>query len=234
MLLKGLQKLTLLDFPDRIACTVFTFGCNFRCPFCHNASLVLAERADDTRILEEDFFVFLDRRRGMLEGVCVTGGEPTLMPDLPDFLARIKGMGYAVKLDTNGSAPEILRTVVEAGLVDYVAMDIKNSPARYGEAVGLPTFDTEAVEASMDYLLGGPVPYEFRTTLVRGLHTPADLEAAGRRVAGAERYFLQSFREADTPDGMLAGAGLAALSDAETRACLNALQVYVPNAQIRG
>ncbi len=237
MLIKGLQKLTLLDFPEKLACTVFTFGCNFRCPFCHNASLVLSERADDGRLSEEEFFSFLATRRGILEGVCVTGGEPTLMPDLSDFLRRIKEMGYAVKLDTNGASPSVLRAVVEAGCVDYVAMDVKNSLPRYGETVGIPDFDTAPVEASMDYLLEGHVDYEFRTTLVRGLHTPADMEAAGRRVAGAARYFLQTFADsgdilAHDPAG--AGALLGPLDPAETAECLARLRLSVPNAQIRG
>ncbi len=230
MLLKGLQKLTLLDFPDRMACTVFTFGCNLRCPFCHNADLVLPERSGGYSLSEENFFSFLNTRRGILEGVCITGGEPTLMPDLPDFLARIKAAGYAVKLDTNGTRPAVLRSVVEQGLVDYVAMDIKNSLARYSETVGLPDFDTAPVEASMDYLLDNHTPYEFRTTLASPLHSPADLEAIGRRVAGAERYFLQSFADS----GDLVGTGMSPLTQSETEACLRALRAYVPNAQLRG
>lgn len=236
MLLKGLQKLTLLDFPEKIACTVFTFGCNFRCPFCHNADLVLADRATADRVDEEAFFKFLASRRGILEGVCITGGEPTLMPDLPAFLARIKELGFAVKLDTNGSRPAVLQTVVESGVVNYVAMDIKNALPRYGETVGIPGFDTSAVEVSMDYLLAGHVPYEFRTTLVSPLHTPGDLAAIGRRVAGAERYFLQSFdAHADVPNALIGRAdSLLPLSAGETAACLSALRAYVPNAQLRG
>ena len=229
MLIKGLQKLTLLDFPDRMACTLFTFGCNFRCPFCHNASLVLADRADDSVMPEEEFFTFLSRRRGMLEGVCITGGEPTLQPDLEDFISRIKDMGYAVKLDTNGYRPAVLRRLVEAGLLDYVAMDIKNSLPRYGETVGIARFDTAPIEESMDYLMEGRVPFEFRTTLVRGLHTPEDIRAMGRRLAGPEAFFLQTFK--DSGDLI---AGGEAFTPAETRVLLAALQENVPNAQIRG
>ena len=229
MIIKGLQKLTLLDFPDKMACTLFTFGCNFRCPFCHNASLVLAARADDSVMPEEEFFDFLTRRKGMLEGVCVTGGEPTLQPDLPDFLARIKAMGYAVKLDTNGYRPGMLRHLVEAGLVDYVAMDIKNSLSRYGETVGIARFDTAPIEESMDYLMEGHIPFEFRTTLVRGLHTPEDIRAMGRRVAGQEAFFLQTFK--DSGDLI---AGGEAFTPAETAALLAILREYVPNAQTRG
>lgn len=233
MRIKGLQKLTLLDFPEKMACTVFTWGCNFRCPFCHNASLVLAGRDDGQEIDEAAFFDFLEKRRGILEGVCITGGEPTLQPDLDDFLARIRSLGYAVKLDTNGARPDVLRRVVEAGLVDYVAMDIKNSLPRYGETVGVPDFDTAGVEASMDYLLTGVVPYEFRTTLVKGLHTADDVVAMGQQVAGAARYFLQTFEDSGdliAPEG----SGLGSFDRPTTESFLTLLRQYVPNAQIRG
>ena len=230
MLIKGLQKLTLLDFPDKMACTVFTFGCNFRCPFCHNASLVLSDRADGHVIPEEEFFQFLESRRGILEGVCVTGGEPTLMPDLPEFLARIKGMGFAVKLDTNGYRPAVLRSVVEAGLADYVAMDIKNSLDSYGRTVGIARFDTAPIEESMDFLMSGRIPFEFRTTLVRGLHTKEDIRKMGARMRGVERCFLQTFEDS----GDLIGEGLGGFDKPETEAFLQILREYVPNAQIRG
>ncbi len=230
MLIKGLQKLTLLDFPDHIACTVFTGGCNFRCPFCHNASLVLPEKMDDSFMPEEEFFAFLQKRVGVLEGVCVTGGEPTLMPDLPAFLARIHAAGFAIKLDTNGSRPAVLRALVEAGLVDYVAMDIKNALPRYGETIGVPAFDTTPVEESMDYLMEGHVPYEFRTTILRDLHTAADLEALGKRISGAEKYFLQTFKDSGDLVGICAGG----LNSAETAELLSRIRAYVPNAQIRG
>ena len=230
MLIKGLQKLTLLDFPDKMACTLFTFGCNFRCPFCHNASLVLSDRADNTLISEEEFFTFLSRRKGILEGVCITGGEPTLQPDLADFITRIKDMGYAVKLDTNGYRPAVLRRLVEANLLDYVAMDVKNSLSRYGETVGITHFDPAPIEESMDYLMEGHVPFEFRTTLVRGLHTPEDIRAMGERLAGPEAFFLQTFKDS----GDLIRTGMDGFTPAETRVMLSALQENVPNAQIRG
>jgi pyruvate formate lyase activating enzyme len=230
MLIKGLQKLTLLDFPDKMACTLFTFGCNFRCPFCHNASLVLADRATEDVMPEEEFFAFLSRRKGILEGVCVTGGEPTLQPDLPVFLARIKAMGYAVKLDTNGYRPAVLKALVEAGLVDYVAMDIKNSLACYGETVGIRSFDTAPIEESMSYLMEDHVPFEFRTTLVRGLHTPESIRAMGERAAGQERFFLQTFKDS----GDLICDGLGGFTPEETAHLLAILRENVPNAQIRG
>lgn len=230
MLIKGLQKLTLLDFPDKMACTLFTFGCNFRCPFCHNASLVLADRADDSAMHEEDFFKFLRSRRGILEGVCISGGEPTLQPDLPAFIRRIKDMGFAVKLDTNGYRPAVLKTMVSEGLLDYVAMDIKNSLSRYPETVGISRFDTAPIEESMDFLMENRVPFEFRTTLVKGLHTPESIAEMGRRLAGGERFFLQSFEDS----GDLIAEGLTGLDRAETEALLAVLCNYVPNAQIRG
>ena len=230
MLIKGLQKLTLLDFPDRMACTVFTFGCNFRCPFCHNASLVLANRATEDTMPEEEFFGFLARRKGILEGVCVTGGEPTLQPDLPAFIRRIRDLGFAVKLDTNGYRPAVLRALIDEGLVDYVAMDIKNSLSRYPETVGIARFDTAPIEESMDLLMEGRVPFEFRTTLVRGLHTPESIAEIGRRLAGGERFFLQTFEDS----GDLIADGLSGFDREETEALLTVLCNYVPNAQIRG
>jgi pyruvate formate lyase activating enzyme len=213
-----------------MACTLFTFGCNFRCPFCHNASLVLAERADDAVMPEEEFFTFLSRRRGILEGVCISGGEPTLQPDLPAFIARIKDMGYAVKLDTNGYRPAVLKSLVENGLLDYVAMDVKNSLPLYGKTVGIERFDTKPVEESMDYLMEGHVPFEFRTTLVRGLHTVDSIRDMGRRLAGEEAFFLQSFVDS----GDLIRSGMEGISPSETEVLLSALREHIPNAQIRG
>ena len=233
MLIKGLQKLTLLDFPEKMACTVFTFGCNLRCPFCHNASLVLSERADDTLIPEEEFFSFLQKRRGILEGVCITGGEPTLQPDLPAFIRRIKDLGFAVKLDTNGARPAALKALLNEGLLDYVAMDVKNSLSKYPETVGIPALDTTPFEESMDLLMEGRIPFEFRTTLVNGLHTPESVAEMGARLAGDERFFLQTFE--DSGD-LIAGeeSALAAFTPDETRELLGILRHYVPNAQIRG
>ena len=233
MLIKGLQKLTLLDFPERMACTVFTFGCNLRCPFCHNASLVLSERADDTLISEEEFFSFLQKRRGILEGVCVTGGEPTLQPDLPAFIRRIRDLGFAVKLDTNGARPATLKALLDEGILDYVAMDVKNSLSKYPETVGIPALDTTPFEESMDLLMEGRIPFEFRTTLVKGLHTPESVAEMGARLAGDERFFLQTFE--DSGD-LIAGeeGALAAFTPDETRELLGILRHYVPNAQIRG
>lgn len=225
----GLQKLTLLDYPAKVACTLFTAGCNLRCPFCHNASLVIGEPEDE--IEQEEIFAFLQKRRGILDGVCVTGGEPLLQPDLPDFLRRVKGLGYLVKLDTNGCFPGRLKEIVSQSLVDYVAMDVKSSPAHYAQATGIPGgFHYAPVRESMDFLLSGKVKYEFRTTVVKGLHNAEILRDAAREIRGAKRYFLQKFVDS----GDLIGTGMSAFTDDEMKAFLNAIISYVPSAALRG
>lgn len=191
----GFQKMTLLDYPGRVACTLFTGGCNMRCPFCHNALLVTELDESSERYEEAEVLAYLTRRQGLLDGVCVTGGEPTLQPGLESFLREVKRLGYAVKLDTNGTRPAVLATLVEAGLVDYVAMDVKNSPDRYAATAGVSEEEIAGVFESMDYLLGGVVDYEFRTTVVRELHTPEDIAAISRRIKGARRYYLQCFKD---------------------------------------
>ena len=226
----GLQKLTLLDFPGKVACTVFTASCNFRCPFCHNASLVLPEQARGS-IPEEEIFSFLEKRRGMLDGVTVTGGEPLLHRELPSFLERVRAMGYLIKLDTNGSFPERLETLVAAGLVDRVAMDIKNSPARYAETVGLAAVDMTAIERSKAFLLEGRVDCEFRTTVVKGLHTRESLLDAARWIAGAREYYLQQYRDSGN---VLNAAGLGAYTESEMRALAAAVAEIIPTVQLRG
>lgn len=168
MKVTGIQKLTLLDYPGVVACTVFTAGCNFRCPFCHNAMLVLPEQIDDECLTDEEVFGFLKKRRGVLDGVAVTGGEPLLHADMPEFLARVKDLGYKIKLDTNGSNPELLSEIVKNKLVDRVAMDIKNAPEEYARTIGLKSFDIAPVERSKEMLLRGDIDYEFRTTVVKG------------------------------------------------------------------
>ncbi len=231
MLLKGIQKLTLLDFPGKIACTVFAGGCNFRCPFCHNASLVVGERVRESATLpEEDFFSFLENRKGRLEGVCITGGEPTLSEGLLPFIKRIKDMGFLVKLDTNGYRPELLSEIVESGAVDYVAMDIKNSRERYAETVGLKSFDLSLIEKSINILKSGCADFEFRTTLMRELHSEADIISIGKWIAGDEKYFLQTFKDS----GDLLSEGFSAYNSEETEHFLKLLQSSVPNAKIRG
>ena len=231
MLIKGLQKLTLLDFPGKMAATVFTGGCNFRCPFCHNAQLVIGDRVRESATLpEEEFFSFLKKRKNILEGICVTGGEPTLAPDLTDFLAKIKDMGYLVKLDTNGYRPEVLEEVINGGLADYVAMDIKSSKSGYGRAVGLSDFDITPIEKSVGILMSERVDFEFRTTLVRELHGEEEIHGIGRWLSGNQKYFLQTFKDS----GDLISSGFSGYDEKETEYLLNLLKVYVPNAQTRG
>lgn len=231
MILKGLQKLTLLDFPGKIACTVFAGGCNFRCPFCHNASLVLGDRLSESPTLsEEDFFAFLKKRRGMLEGVCVSGGEPSLYPDIIPFLIKIKELGYSVKLDTNGYRPSIIREAMAAGAVDYFAMDIKNSRESYARTVGLSDFDISKIEESVSALMSGSVDFEFRTTLVRELHSEDDVLSIAKWIRGSQKYFLQTFIDS----GDLIGTNFSGYDKNETEYLLKLLKPYVPNAQIRG
>ncbi|MCR5466085.1 MAG: anaerobic ribonucleoside-triphosphate reductase activating protein [Lachnospiraceae bacterium] len=196
MQIHGLQKLTLLDFPEHLACTVFTGGCNFRCPFCQNGGLVLHPEEAPV-IPEEEFFEFLEGRKGRLEGVAITGGEPTVQADLKPFIQRIKSMGYAVKLDSNGQNPAVLSELISEGLVDYIAMDIKNSKARYGETVGIPGFSTANVEKSVALIMGSGLPYEFRTTLCAELHDETSVREIGEWIRGCRAYFLQAYRDSE-------------------------------------
>ncbi|MEA4966373.1 MAG: anaerobic ribonucleoside-triphosphate reductase activating protein [Oscillospiraceae bacterium] len=225
----GLQKLTLLDYPGKTACTVFLGGCNFRCPFCHNASLVLrpGEQPDLTR---EEVLRFLQKRKNVLDGVCVTGGEPTLLPGLLPFLRELRGLGYAVKLDTNGTNPALLREALAEGLLDCVAMDIKSSPSGYAAAAGIPNPDMAAIQESINLLRSGAVPYEFRTTVVRELHTPKIMAELGRWLAGPSPYFLQNFVDS----GDLVASGMSACSREELLSLQAAVVPYLPKVQLRG
>lgn len=228
MRIAGLQKMTLLDFPGLIACTVFLPGCNLRCPFCHNASLVLRP-GEQPSIDREELLAFLQSRKGRLDGVCITGGEPTLQKDLKDLICAIKAMGFQVKLDTNGSDPEQLGALLKEGLLDYVAMDIKNSPNRYGQTCGgvdiLPQ-----VKLSAKLLMESGVPYEFRTTVCHPLHDEASIRAIGQWLAGARQYFLQGFVDS----GDLIGQGLQPLTSQQMDTLRQAALPYIPNTHIRG
>ena len=225
MVLSGLQKLTLLDFPGRIAATVFTRGCNMRCPFCHNASLVVGG-ADV--IPEEEFFAFLESRLGRLGGVCVSGGEPTLQADLPEFIRRIRDMGFEVKLDTNGTDPEMLASLIDGGLLDYVAMDIKSSAERYGRVCGAD-IDMGKIKKSIDILMSEKIDYEFRTTVAKPLFSKGDFVEIGKMIKGAKRYYLQGFLDS----GDIVGEGISAYSEDEMRAFLGEILPFVSNSQIR-
>ena len=227
MNVQGYQKLTLLDFPGKTACTVFTGGCNLRCPFCHNAGLVRTPLAQSNATAE--VMEYLQKRRGILDGVCVTGGEPLLQPDLADFLRDVRQLGYAIKLDSNGSLPEKLAEVLALGLVDYVAMDIKSSPKGYALATGTET-DWEVYARSVRILRESGVPHEFRTTAVGGIHTPSDFVEIGRWLGDVPAYFIQRFVDS----GQLLGEGFYPFSIEEMEHLLTTVREFIPSAQLRG
>lgn len=231
MKVTGIQKLTLLDYPGVVACTVFTAGCNFRCPFCHNAMLVLPEQIDDECLTDDEVFGFLKKRRGVLDGVAVTGGEPLLHADMPEFLARVKELGYKIKLDTNGSNPELLSEIVKNKLVDRVAMDIKNAPEEYARTIGLKSFDIAPVERSKEMLLRGDINYEFRTTVVKGIHTKESLIGAAKWIEGAKEYYLQQFKDSGN---LILPDGLSAYDEKQMHALADAVRDYVPTVEVRG
>ena len=229
MRIDGLQKMTLLDFPGKVACTVFTGGCNFRCPFCHNALLVteLPENPDYT---VDEILSFLKKRAGLLDGVAITGGEPLMNPDIADFIKQIRDLGYSVKLDTNGSYPDRLKSIVSEGLVDYVAMDIKNCKEKYAETVGLKSYDLSKIEESVDFLKTNTVDYEFRTTVVKEFHTVEDIRKAAEWIKGAKRYFLQNFVDSgNLIDGNVSGVDKKTMLEMRKTA-----EDFVPQTEIRG
>ena len=228
MLIKGFQKLTLLDYPGKTACTVFTGGCNFRCPFCHNAGLVT--KMDPEIIPESEIFDHLKKRHGILDGIAISGGEPLLQGDIEDFLGKIKESGYSIKLDTNGSFPEKLKSIIDNKLCDYVAMDIKNSKERYNETIGIDKFDISLMEKSVEILMNSEVDFEFRTTVTRNFHTLQDIEKIGEWIKGTKKYYLQNFVDS----GNLIDCNVEGVSKEEMEAMLEAVKKYVPNAEIRG
>ena len=229
MLLRGLQKTTLLDFPGHVACTVFTGGCNFRCPFCHNASLIDNLAADD-RLSEENLFAFLEKRKGLTDGVCITGGEPLLQKDILPFIKRIKEMGFLVKLDTNGSYPDALEALLDEGLLDYVAMDIKNAPAAYLQTAGTDKDILPSIERSVSLLKAARVPYEFRTTVVKGLHDDGRMREIGAWLGDVPNYFIQNFSDR----GEVLTEGLTGFAPSELEGLLASVKPYIPSAKIRG
>ncbi|MBQ7415904.1 MAG: anaerobic ribonucleoside-triphosphate reductase activating protein [Oscillospiraceae bacterium] len=234
MRIVGLQKLTLLDYPGRVACTVFLGGCNFRCPFCHNSQLLEGDVPAAAEV--DELLAFLNKRKGILDGVCITGGEPTIHPQLPDLLRQIKAMGYSVKLDTNGYRPDVLQAVVGEGLVDYVAMDVKNGPEAYGTTVGLAAPDLEKLEMSIRYLVEGNVDYELRTTVATPLHDEGSVEAMGQwlcKLSGGHkirRLFVQPFVDRET----VAVAGLAAPNSEMLERFVEILRPCAEKVELRG
>lgn len=233
-MIAGLQKMTLLDYPGKVACTVFLQGCNYACPFCHNSGLLPFE--GDPFMEEDALIAFLEKRKGILDGVCITGGEPTMYPGLENLLRRIKALGYAVKLDTNGSNPAVLRRLAEEQLLDYVAMDVKNSPSRYAQTVGVPGLKLSGVEESLRFLIGGKLSYELRTTLVQQLHDEPSIEEMGQWLASLVPgvkpgvLFLQPFVDRES----VAFSGLSAPDCTQIEAFFQLLSPFVEGVQVRG
>lgn len=229
MNIQGFQKTTLLDYPGHVAATVFFGGCNFRCPFCHNGDLVLSPNTP-AAFSPEEVLAHLEKRKKILDGVCITGGEPTLQKDLASFLEHIKQLGLAVKLDTNGYRPTVLKEVCKQGLVDYVAMDIKGSPEKYAAICGLNQMDFSRIEASVSFLMEGTVDYEFRTTVTRELHKKEDFSSIGSWIAGAKAYYLQGYQ--DSPQVIC--PEFTAYTPEELAEFQKLLQTYIPRVEIRG
>lgn len=249
----GLLTTTLLDYPGKVACTIFFSGCNFRCPYCQNAALVLhpdevkksahqkfMESASVPALSFEEILAFLSRRMNILEGVCISGGEPTLDPELPAYLCRIKNLGYRIKLDTNGTRPEVLRQLYEGNLIDMVAMDIKTSPSAYPKVTGISCISMGKLEESVQFLLTSGINHEFRSTLVKGLHIKEDIAEMSRWIAGDSPYYLQSFENSDGVISNLketnpkAVPSLSAFSKDELLEFLEIAKHYVPNVKLRG
>ena len=228
MIIHGLQKMTLVDYPGLVAAILFTGACNFRCPFCQNASLV-RNPASEPEIPDEEVFDYLRKRRGMLEGVVVTGGEPTVHPDLLGYMGRLKDIGYKVKLDTNGYRPDVLRAAVEGGYADYVAMDVKNSLTHYSETAGLSHVFTGLIEDSISFLMEDHVPYEFRTTVVHELHDDEDFEEIGQMCRGAASFYLQTFSDS----GDIIGKNLTPPSAEDMERYIRILRKTIGNVSLR-
>ncbi|MBE6746567.1 MAG: anaerobic ribonucleoside-triphosphate reductase activating protein [Ruminococcaceae bacterium] len=229
MKIGGFQKMTVLDYPGKVACTVFLAGCNFRCPFCHNALLVTKQ--NENEISAEAVIDYLSRRKGLLDGVCITGGEPLLNEDIELLLNPIKQLGYSIKLDTNGSRPQMLRRLVEKGLVDYIAMDIKSCPEDYPVVSGVKEIDFTDIRDSIQYIMSCGIDYEFRTTVVKGLHTVDSVTSAAKMIRGAKRYYLQGFKDSGE---LINTSGLSAHSREAMEEMLLQVRKYVPEAEIRG
>lgn len=233
MHIKGLNKTTLLDYPEHLAATIFIGGCNMRCPFCHNASLV-TKVSSQPRIPTDQVLAFLDKRKNILDGVCITGGEPTLYPDLPNLVKRIKFLGYKVKLDSNGTNPSMLKYLCQENLIDYIAMDIKNSKEKYPLSVGINDFDISPIEESVDFLLAFPddssISYEFRTTIVKQHHKDKDILSIGKWIKGARAYYLQAFVDS----GDLICPGLSGHEKETMERYIQLLSPYVENSSVRG
>jgi len=225
----GIQKLTLLDYPEKTACTLFTVGCNFRCPFCQNSSLI-DESSDMQKQSASEILSFLQTRQGKLDGVCISGGEPLINENLVAFIHEVKALGFLVKLDTNGSFPQKLEKLLTTGMIDYVAMDIKNSPEKYAETIGVPDYNIVPIEESIKLLCSGLISHEFRTTVVREYHTADDLVSIARWLSGAKKYYLQGFINSDG----VVKKGLNGYSKEEMEKILQSVKAVLPTAELRG
>lgn len=228
MKLCGLQKTTLLDYPGHVAATLFLGGCNFRCPFCHNKALL--DRNCSSAYSEDDIISFLKKRSSVLEGVCITGGEPTLHSDLENFIIKLREMGFLIKLDTNGFRPQVLQSLCKHGLIDYVAMDIKSCRERYSAVSGVPNLSLSPIEESIDFLLSGVIPYEFRTTVVKELHTTQDFIQIGKWIKGCSHYYLQNYVDSE----QVLQPGFTGFSQDELAHFIKLLQYHIPNVSLRG
>jgi len=229
MQIHGFNKLTLLDYPGHLAATIFLGGCNMRCPFCHNASLVTSASSQPA-IPVDEVLSTLVKRKNILEGVCITGGEPTLYPDLPDLIASVKALGFKVKLDTNGTNPSMIKALVKDGLIDYVAMDIKNSKDKYYMTCGVTNLNIELINESISFLLTAPINYEFRTTIVKEHHTEQDILSIGQWITGAKAYYLQSYKDS----GDILSPGLSSHSKETLLGYVTLLTPYAKHVSLRG
>ena len=225
----GLEKLSLVDYDGFVAATVFTGKCNFRCGFCHNAALVL-DYDSLPQIPESAILAYLEKRKGILEGLCITGGEPTLNPDLPEFAAKVKKIGYSVKVDTNGTNPEMVKLLAREGLADYFAMDIKNDRENYAEIIGFDKFDTAKIEKTVDFFLSGKIEYEFRTTLIAEYHKADNIKRIGEWIKDADKYFMQKFKSGEN----CISGGLSPVPDEKAQKFLTVIRPYVKDANLRG
>lgn len=229
MVISGMQKLTLLDYPGKTACLLFTQGCNFRCPFCHNKDL-LENNKPDLPVSEEEVFNYLNKRQGILDGVCITGGEPLLQKDIESFIKKIKDMGFKVKLDTNGSCPATLKKLLDNNLLDYIAMDVKDDFSSYDKTSGIAAINIENIKKSIDIIENSNVEYEFRTTVVKELHDYNHLEHICEYIGKNAKYYIQNYRDCDT----VLNRGLTGFSETELLDIEKRLKVTYPNVMIRG
>lgn len=230
MVISGMQKLTLLDYPGKVACLLFTQGCNFRCQYCHNSELINMCNKKQNHISEEEVFKYLEKRKGLLEGVCISGGEPLLQPDLENFLIKIKQMGYQIKLDTNGSSPNRLAKLIDNKLVDYIAMDVKNDFLNYEETSGVHKMNLQNIKKSIEIIENSHIDYEFRTTVVKQLHSFGQLENICKYIGPEAKYYIQNYRDCDT----VLKTGLKGFETSELLQIQKKLNMTYPNVMVRG